>query len=56
VRDADNPLVAHILRRFRDRPGIPILIDTSCNMHEEPIVNRPRNAGGRWSMAASISW
>jgi carbamoyltransferase len=41
IRDADNPLFAGILRRFRDRTGIPILINTSFNAHEEPIVNRP---------------
>ena len=41
VREADNPLFAGILRRFRDRTGIPVLINTSFNVHEEPIVNRP---------------
>jgi carbamoyltransferase len=41
VRDADNPLFAAILRRFRDHTGIPVLINTSFNVHEEPIVNRP---------------
>jgi carbamoyltransferase len=41
VRDADNRLFAAILRRFRDRTGIPVLINTSFNVHEEPIVNRP---------------
>jgi carbamoyltransferase len=41
IRDADNPLFAAILRRFRDRTGVPVLINTSFNVHEEPIVNRP---------------
>ncbi len=41
VRDADNPLFAAILRRFRDQTGLPVLINTSFNVHEEPIVNRP---------------
>jgi carbamoyltransferase len=41
VREADNPLFAGILRRFRDRTGLPVLINTSFNVHEEPIVNRP---------------
>jgi carbamoyltransferase len=41
IRDSDNPLFAGILRRFRDRTGIPVLINTSFNVHEEPIVNRP---------------
>ena len=41
VRDRDNPLFAGILRRFRDATGVPVLINTSFNVHEEPIVNRP---------------
>jgi carbamoyltransferase len=41
VRDADNPLYAGILRKFRDETGLPVLINTSFNVHEEPIVNRP---------------
>src|SRR4029077_13901630 len=41
VRDADNPLFAAILRSFRDATGLPVLINTSFNVHEEPIVNRP---------------
>jgi carbamoyltransferase len=36
-----NPLFAGILRRFRDTTGLPVLINTSFNVHEEPIVNRP---------------
>lgn len=41
VRDEENPLFAGILRRFRDQTGLPVLINTSFNVHEEPIVNRP---------------
>jgi carbamoyltransferase len=41
VRDEINPLFAAILRRFRDQTEIPVLINTSFNVHEEPIVNRP---------------
>jgi carbamoyltransferase len=41
VRDTTHPLFAAILRRFRDATGLPVLINTSFNVHEEPIVNRP---------------
>ena len=41
VRDAENPLYAAILRGFRDATGLPVLVNTSFNVHEEPIVNRP---------------
>jgi carbamoyltransferase len=41
IGDKDNPLFAAILRRFREQTGIPVLINTSFNVHEEPIINRP---------------
>jgi carbamoyltransferase len=41
VRDSDNPLFAAVLRRFRDATGLPVLINTSFNVHEEPILNHP---------------
>jgi carbamoyltransferase len=41
LREADNPLYADILRRFRSAAGLPVLVNTSFNVHEEPIVNRP---------------
>ena len=40
-RDRANPLHAAILRGFRDRTGLPVLVNTSFNVHEEPIVNQP---------------
>ncbi len=44
LRDEENPGYAAILREFRDRTGIPALINTSFNMHEEPIVCSPFDA------------
>jgi carbamoyltransferase len=41
VGDADNRLYVDILRRFRAITGLPVLVNTSFNVHEEPIVNRP---------------
>jgi carbamoyltransferase len=41
VRERENPLYAAILRGFRDTTGLPVLVNTSFNVHEEPIVNRP---------------
>ena len=38
------PLHAQILRTFRNTTGIPALINTSFNVHEEPIVNTPAEA------------
>ena len=39
---ADNPLYYDLLSRFREKTGIPVLINTSFNVHEEPIINSPR--------------
>ena len=41
AHDRDNPLYADILRRFKSATGLPVLVNTSFNVHEEPIVNRP---------------
>lgn len=41
VRRADNPLYFDILAGFKVRTGLPVLVNTSFNVHEEPIVNKP---------------
>jgi carbamoyltransferase len=41
IRNRENPLYGDILHRFRATTGLPVLINTSFNVHEEPIVNRP---------------
>jgi carbamoyltransferase len=46
VRERHADVYAEILRRFRDMTGIPVLINTSFNVHEEPIVNTPADALG----------
>lgn len=44
IRRAWNPLYYDILKAFERRTGLPILINTSFNVHEEPIVCQPREA------------
>lgn len=41
VAPARQPLYAEILRRFKAKTGLPVLVNTSFNAHEEPIINRP---------------
>lgn len=41
ARREANPLYHGILVDFTRKTGIPALINTSFNVHEEPIVNRP---------------
>ncbi|HZP69321.1 MAG TPA: carbamoyltransferase C-terminal domain-containing protein [Pseudolabrys sp.] len=38
---ADNPLYHDILGAFERETGLPVLVNTSFNVHEEPIVNTP---------------
>ncbi|MBF0282160.1 MAG: carbamoyltransferase [Zetaproteobacteria bacterium] len=38
LREEDNPEVYAILRAYYAKTGVPALINTSFNMHEEPIV------------------
>lgn len=44
VRAETNPTVHAILKRYEERTRIPTLINTSYNMHEEPIVCSPDDA------------
>ncbi len=44
VWEEDNPSYYRMLRLYRERTGIPSVINTSFNMHEEPIVCTPRDA------------
>lgn len=44
MRAADNPLCHHVLELFHQRTGLPVLINTSFNVHEEPIVDTPEQA------------
>jgi carbamoyltransferase len=36
-----NPLYYDILTAFERESGLPVLVNTSFNVHEEPIVNKP---------------
>ncbi|MEZ6023994.1 MAG: carbamoyltransferase C-terminal domain-containing protein [Hyphomonadaceae bacterium] len=37
----DNPLYYDTLTAFKAKTGLPVLINTSFNVHEEPIINHP---------------
>lgn len=40
----ENPSYQKIIRAFYEETGLPIIINTSFNMHEEPIVCSPKDA------------
>jgi carbamoyltransferase len=44
VDDARNPRLARLMRRFKQRTGCPVLINTSFNVRGEPIVCTPQDA------------
>jgi carbamoyltransferase len=41
IRRADNKLYYDIVAAFEAASGLPVLVNTSFNVHEEPIVNSP---------------
>jgi carbamoyltransferase len=49
VREDVNPQAYRILRRYYERTAIPTVINTSFNMHEEPIVCSPEDAIRTWN-------
>jgi len=50
-----NPSIHRVLEHYRDLTGIPLLVNTSFNMHEEPIVCSPRDAI-RAFIASRLDW
>ncbi len=44
VTPADEPFVYALLRRFEQLTGHPVLLNTSFNLSEEPIVESPHDA------------
>ena len=44
VSKSDDEVYYEIIRRFRDKTGLKAIINTSYNMHEEPIVATPEQA------------
>jgi carbamoyltransferase len=44
VREQDNPSYHKIITEYHKRTGVPVIINTSFNIHEEPIVRSPDDA------------
>ncbi len=44
IKEEDNSEYYRIVENYFDLTGLPCIINTSFNMHEEPIVNTPEDA------------
>jgi carbamoyltransferase len=44
VTEKSNPFFYNILKKYKELTGIGCLVNTSFNVHNEPIVNRPEEA------------
>jgi carbamoyltransferase len=44
IEAGENPLYFAVLERFYQRTGLPVLVNTSFNVHEEPIIDTPEQA------------
>lgn len=44
IKSSDNERVYNILKEYKRITDIPVLVNTSFNLHEEPIVNTPEDA------------
>ena len=48
----DNPSYYKIIESYKDLSGIGVIMNTSFNMHEEPIVNTPNDAIKAFNLGA----
>ena len=48
VRASEHPDLHRVLTLFGEKTGTPVLINTSFNMHEEPMVRTPTDAIRAW--------
>jgi len=44
IREEDNRAYYRLLKEYQALTGLPCIVNTSFNMHEEPIVNTPAEA------------
>jgi carbamoyltransferase len=44
INRGQNPLYYDLLKAFRQRTGVPVLVNTSFNTRSEPVVCTPRDA------------
>jgi carbamoyltransferase len=55
LSQTSSPFLFNLLTRFYEKTGVPALINTSFNIHEEPIVDSPSDAI-RSFLISDIDW
>jgi carbamoyltransferase len=55
LSQANSPFLFNLITRFYEKTGVPALINTSFNIHEEPIVDSPSDAI-RSFLISDIDW
>ena len=53
IREEDNPSYYRLVKEYQSMTGLPCMVNTSFNMHEEPIVNTPARPSSRFCRVAS---
>lgn len=44
MREETNPVVYRLLKEFEALTGVPMLLNTSFNVKDEPIIETPQDA------------
>ncbi len=44
VNEKTNPKYFRLIKKFKEKTGCPVIVNTSFNVRGEPIVNTPENA------------
>ena len=44
INESTDKIYYHVLKKYYHETNIPALVNTSFNLHEEPIVNTPQDA------------
>ena len=44
VHEKTNPKYFKLIKKFKEKTGCPVIVNTSFNVRGEPIVNTPENA------------
>jgi len=55
VREQDDPFLHALLTDYERRTGLPLLVNTSFNLHDEPIVSTASDAIAAF-LAAELDW